>query len=84
MAVTALATCSLVLYIRGTLGTGTLRMYLSLRVPTHPFRVLGLLALGNAKGEFLHISITGAQQYDVPLGGVYSGNRQDSFCRGSI
>ena len=27
---------------RGTLGKGTLRMYPSLSVPTHPFKVLGL------------------------------------------
>ena len=29
-----------------TLGKGTLRMYPSSRVPTHPFRVIGFIALG--------------------------------------
>jgi hypothetical protein len=35
-----------------TLGKGTLRMYPSWRVPIHPFRVLGLKALGRSLGEF--------------------------------
>jgi hypothetical protein len=48
---TAQAT-GLVLCTRGTLGKGTLCMYPSLRVPTHPFRVLCLSALGKYLGEF--------------------------------
>ena len=43
----ALALCPSV----DTLGKGTFRMYLSLRVPTHPFRVLGLEALGKCPGD---------------------------------
>ena len=42
----------LILRTRGTLGKGTLRMYPSLSVPTHPFRVLGLSARGKCLGEF--------------------------------
>jgi hypothetical protein len=42
-----LALCS-----RGTQGKGMLYMYLSWRVPTHPFRGLGLAAYGNTTGEF--------------------------------
>ncbi len=49
--VTAQAT-GLVLCTHGTLRKGTLRMYPSLRVPTHPFRVLGLSVLGKYLGEF--------------------------------
>ena len=41
----ALSLCEL------TLGKGTLRTYPSLRVPTHPFRVLGLNAHGRNLGE---------------------------------
>ncbi len=41
------------LCIRGTRGKGTLRTYSSFRVPTHPFRVLGSIALGSSKGEFV-------------------------------
>jgi len=41
----------LVLCIRGTLGKGTLRMYPSTSVPTHPFEVLGLTARGKSLGE---------------------------------
>ena len=40
------------LCLRGiTLGEGTLPTYPSLRVPTHPFRVLGLKARGRNLGE---------------------------------
>ncbi len=42
----------LVLCTRGTIGEDTLRMYPSLRVPTHPFRVLGLTDRGKYLGEF--------------------------------
>ena len=35
----------------GTLDKGTLRTYPPSRVPTHPFRVLGLSARGNILGE---------------------------------
>ena len=41
------------LCICGTLGKGTLCMCPSFRVPTHPFRVLGFIALGSFKGEFV-------------------------------
>ena len=41
----------LMLCIGGTLGKGSRRMYPSLRVPTHPFRVLGLTARGKYRGE---------------------------------
>jgi hypothetical protein len=42
----------LALCIRGTLGKGTLHTYPSWRVPAHPFRMLGLVARGNTRGEF--------------------------------
>jgi hypothetical protein len=42
-----------VLCIRGILGKGTLRTYPFSRIPTHPFRVLCLVAHGNILGEFL-------------------------------
>ncbi len=37
----------------GTLGKGTLCTYPSFRVPTHHFRVLGFIARGSSKGEFV-------------------------------
>jgi len=47
-----LVTKRLVLCTCGSLGKGTLRMYPSMSVPTHPFRVLGLSARGKYLGEF--------------------------------
>ncbi len=41
------------LCIRGILGKGTLRMYPFSRVPTHPFRVLCLVARGIFLVSFL-------------------------------
>ena len=48
-----------VLWSRGTGGKGTFRMYPLGRLPTHPFRVLGLAALGNTKGEFISCKYQG-------------------------
>ena len=48
-----------VLCFCGTLGNGTFRMYPLGRFPTHPFRVLGLAALGNTKGEFISCKYQG-------------------------
>ncbi len=51
LSVTAHAT-RLMLCICGILGKGTLRTHPPSRVPTHPFRVLGLVARGKNLGEF--------------------------------
>jgi hypothetical protein len=48
-----------VLWSRGTRGKGTFCMYPLGRFPTHPFRVLGLAALGNTKGEFISFKYQG-------------------------
>ncbi len=42
----------LVLCLSGILGKGMLHTYPPSRVPTHPFRVLGLVARGKNLGEF--------------------------------
>ncbi len=42
----------LVLYLSRILDKATLRIYPPSRVPTHPFRVLGLVARGKNLGEF--------------------------------
>ena len=47
-----LVTQRLMLCTCGTLVKGTLHMYPSLSVPTHPFRVLGLSARSKYLGEF--------------------------------
>jgi hypothetical protein len=44
-------TLDLTLCFLWTLVKGTLHMYPPGKVPTHPFRVLGLVALGNTEGE---------------------------------
>ncbi len=48
-----MCTCDIVvLCLSGTLGKGTLCTYPWGRVPTHPFRVLGLIAQGKMGGKF--------------------------------
>ena len=54
---------------------GTLRMYLSLRVPTHPFSTLGLAARGKTRGNFQYVSTMVSQLHGVSQCGVCSGNQ---------
>ncbi len=74
----------LTLCSRGTLGKVLLRTYLSLRVPTHPFRVLGLVAHDNTRGSFPHEGNMGALQSGVPQGDVYSDSPPNFLGRGTI
>ena len=48
----------------GICGSGFVRTYPSGRIPTHPFRVLGLLARGNSRTD------VGSCRYQVQLYGV--------------
>ena len=66
----------------GTRGRGTLHMYPLGRFPTHPFRVLGLVARGNTKGDFFHVGTMGKPLddgylddacFDSPLGFLVQG-----------
>ncbi len=70
----------------GTRGRGTLRMYPLGRFPTHPFRVLGLVALGNTKEEFLSCKYhtKGKLLDDGSLGGACFDSPQDFPAQGAI
>ena len=74
-----LVTHRLELCNRGTLSKGPLRMYPSLSVPTHPFRVLGL----SARGKYL-ASTTVILPRDAIRRGVCSGNLPDFLVLGAI
>ena len=83
MAVATFATSALVLCVRGTLGKGTLRMYPSFRVPTHPFRALGHAARGKYRGEFSICKYQGRTAYDGHLCGVCFGSLLGSPVQGA-
>ncbi len=72
------------LCLRGTCGRGTLRIYPLGRFPTHPFRVLGLVARGNTKGEFISCRTMGKPIDDGDLGDACFDSPQDFSVRGAI
>ncbi len=77
------ATCSIVLCICETLGKGTLRMYPFLRVPTHPFRVLGASAVVKTLGSLLGVSTRGKHFYGELLCGACFGSLLNSLVPGA-
>ncbi len=69
----------------GICGSGFVQMYPSGKIPTHPFRVLGLLACGNSQINMGSCKYQGCTVlYDVTLCGVCSGSRQGFPSLGSI